>query len=124
MLGLVLTRKQRLLDLYLALGMQVVALIVASEMQRAHAEAPFLGLTIGTYIASALATLYVLVVAEFKPVAMETCTFVTWIVCNTAFAAILLVPPTPEQLPEERERAACVAPATVDRPLARLLAGK
>ena len=34
MLGLVLTRKQRLLDLYIALGMQVVALIVASEMQR------------------------------------------------------------------------------------------
>jgi len=122
MLGLVLTRKQRLLDLYIALGMQVLALIVTSEFQRAHAEAPFVGLSVGTYIASALATIYVLIVAEFKPIAMETCTFVTWVVCNTAFAAIMIVPPATEQLPVERE--ARVMPAAVERQAVRLNAGR
>jgi hypothetical protein len=99
MLGLVLTRKQRLLDLYIALGMQVAALILTSELLRTEAQTPFVGLTIGTYIATSLATLYVLVVAEFKPVAMETCTFMTWIVCNAAFAATMLVPPSTQDQP-------------------------
>jgi hypothetical protein len=102
MFGIVLAQKHRMLDLYLALGFQVIALILFSELERLQVAAPIVALSLGAYAAASLSTIYVLVVAEFKPVKMETATFATWLVCNAAFATALLVPnavedPTPNK---------------------------
>ena len=65
---------------------KIGGLIAVNELHRGEYALPLVSIAVSAYAASALATLYVLVVTEFKPIAFESASF-TWIIVNTAFVA-------------------------------------
>jgi hypothetical protein len=96
--------RQRRTDLFAALSFQVAGLIAVNELHRGEYALPLLSIALSAYAASALASLYVLVVTEFKPVAFETASFSLWIVVNAAFVASMTMPlSTPCQHAEQHD---------------------
>ena len=89
--GMISTRQRRT-DLFLALFFQIMGLFAINELRHGDYALPLLTVALSTYAASALASLYVLVVTEFKPLAFETASFALWISINTVFAASVLTP--------------------------------
>ena len=89
-----ITVRQRRTDLFVAFAFQIAGLIAVSELRRGDYALPLLSIALSAYAASALASLYVLVVTEFKPVTFETASFSLWLIVNAALVASLTAPAT------------------------------
>ena len=98
----VITTRQRRTDLFAALAFQIGGLIAVNELHRGEYALPLVAIAVSAYAASALATLYVLVVTEFKPIAFESASFTLWIIVNAAFVASLTIPFSKAIVPEPR----------------------
>ena len=96
-----LTKRQRQIDLCIAVVFQAISLILACELEHAKVALPVVGVVVGAYVAASVTTLYVLVVSEFKPVLMETVASTYWILCNVLFSAVLFLPAVPRQAEPE-----------------------
>jgi hypothetical protein len=101
-----MTVRQRRTDLFVWLAFQIVGLVVVTELLRGEYALPLVSIAVSAYIASSLASMYVLVVTEFKPVAFETASFVLWTVINAAFAFSIHTSHMPKatNIEEPRER--------------------
>ena len=100
-----MTVRQRRTDLFVWLTFQIIGLVVVTELLRGDYPLPLVSIAVSAYVASSLASMYVLIVTEFKPVAFETASFVLWTVINGAFAFSLHSSHMPKMSTEEtRER--------------------
>jgi len=110
----VITIRQRRTDLFVGLIFQVLALVAVNEMLRSGDYAlPSMAISAGVFVTAAMASLYVLVVSEFKPVAFETSAFVLWVLTNAAFAVTVWSPfqtKLPQGPQQEEHRPAIVVP--------------
>ena len=101
---ILLTKKQRQVDLCIAVIFQAGCLIGVCELELAKYALPVVGVMLGAYIAASLSTIYVLIVSEFKPVLMETVSFTYWILCNILFVVVMCFPPAAQQPTEPEAR--------------------
>jgi hypothetical protein len=110
----VITIRQRRTDLFVALIFQALSLVAVNELLRSgDYSMPAMAIAGSVFVTSALATIYVLVISEFKPVAFETSAFALWVVTNAAFGITIWSPAKVKvtELPqEERPRPAVVIP--------------
>ncbi len=81
-----MTVRQRRTDLFVGLTFQVVGLFIVSELLHGDYALPLVAISVSAYGAAALASLYVMIVTEFRPVAFETASFTLWMLTNAAFA--------------------------------------
>ena len=81
-----MTVRQRRTDLFVGLTFQVVGLFAVSELLHGEYPLPLVAISVSAYGAASLASLYVMIVTEFRPVAFETASFSLWMLTNAAFA--------------------------------------
>jgi hypothetical protein len=111
-----MTVRQRRTDLFVALTFQVVGLFIVCELLRGEYALPLVAISLSAYAAASLASLYVLVVTEFRPIAFESASFTLWILTNALFTFTVYTSHAPKfaENPEHRERIPVMALRTPD----------